>query len=61
MFNKIKEVFTKEYRDETKYRELLKQNINCFKFVSPLKEESVDKKVKRLREKNFISKFSIKI
>lgn len=34
MFNKIKEVFTKEYRDETKYRELLKQNINCFKFVS---------------------------
>ena len=61
MFNKIKEVFTKEYRDETKYRELLKQNINYFKFVSPLKEESVDEKVKRLREKNFISKFSIKI
>lgn len=42
MFNKIKEVFTKEYRDEIKYRELLEQNINCFKFVSPLKEESVN-------------------
>ena len=45
---KLLEVFTKEYKEETKYREFMKQNIDKFKCPS-YNFESVDDKVARLK------------
>ena len=56
---KILEVFTKEYREETKYREFMEQNIDKFKLeLSSSDCESVDERVKRLKKLN---KFNVEI
>jgi hypothetical protein len=47
----ILEVFTKQYREETKYLEFLKQqkNNSTIKLKTSPTEESIDEKVKRLK------------
>lgn len=57
MFLKILEVFTSEYRKETKYCEFMEKHIKCFKFKGEC--ESVDEIVGRLN--NFESNFAINI
>ena len=59
ILKKIKEVFTKEYRQETEYRELLKKNIDKIKLKS---EEHVDfaKKLNYLKDNDFQSNFHVK-
>lgn len=38
LFKKILQVFTKEYKEETEYREFMKNNIDKFKLGKNLKE-----------------------
>jgi len=38
LFKKILEVFTKEYKEETEYREFMENNIDKFKLDKKLKE-----------------------
>lgn len=59
MLSKVREVFTKEYRKETYYRELALKMLHNFRLKN--KSESVDDKVKRLSDKNFISEFKINV
>lgn len=59
MLSKVCEVFTKEYRKETEYREFMEKMCHSFKLNN--KSEDVEEKVKRLADKNFISNFKIKI
>ena len=60
---KILEVFSKEYKEETKYREFMKQNVDSLKQSKEdsVDEESVDEKVKRLINKDYKSNFKINI
>ena len=59
MLNKVCEVFTKEYRKETKYREFMEKMLHSFELNN--KSEDVEKKVKRLVDKNFVSDFKVKV
>ncbi len=59
MLDKVKEVFTKEYREETEYREFMKSNVDFFKLKN--KSESIDEKVARLSRINFVSEFNIEV
>ena len=56
---KIKEVFTKEYKQETKYRDFVEKNVNRFKLKS---EERLDlsERLKSLEDNNFQSNFQVK-
>lgn len=56
---KIFEVFTKEFREETRYREFMKEMLNEFKINN--KSESVEYKINRLKQIRFESEFSIKV
>jgi hypothetical protein len=38
---KILQVFTKEYKEETEYREFMKNNIDKFKLGKKLKEQNI--------------------
>lgn len=60
---KVLEVFSKEYKEETKYREFMKQNVDSLKQSNKesVDEESVDEKVKRLINKDYKSNFKINI
>lgn len=49
MFNRLLEVFTDEYRKETKYMEAERKGLGEFKLKG--NSESVDMKVRRLIEK----------
>lgn len=59
MIGKVCEVFTKEYRKETEYREFMEQILHNFELNN--KSEDIEKKVKRLTDKGFVSDFSIEI
>lgn len=58
MLKKVCEVFTKEYRKETEYREFTSGMLHCFKLNN---SEDVENKVERLRKKGYESNFRIKI
>lgn len=59
MLSKLREVFTKEYREETEYYEFMGKMFPEFKLNN--KSEDVEEKVKRLKDKGFVSNFNIKI
>lgn len=59
MLNKVYEVFTKEYKKETKYREFMEKMLPSFELNN--KSEDVEEKVKRLVNKNFISNFKVSV
>ena len=56
---KIKEVFTKEYKQETEYRDFVEKNVNRFKLKS---EERLDlsERLKSLEDNNLQSNFQVK-
>lgn len=58
MFHKIIQVFTKEYREETAYRELAEDRIDMIRLKTPNKD--IDK-IGRLRDEHFHSKFKITV
>lgn len=53
------EVFTKGYKEETAFREFFRDMISHFKLKS--NSESVEEKVKRLSDKQFVSNFNINV
>lgn len=59
MWSKVREVFTKEYREETNYREMALKMLHSFKLKNT--SESVEDKVKRLSDKNFVSEFKVNV
>ena len=59
MLEKVREVFTKEYRQETIYREFTSTMKSSFKLNN--KSEPVEEKVKRLQGKGFISEFKVRV
>ena len=59
MLSKVHEIFTKEYREETSYREMAFKMLHNFKLKST--SESVEDKMKRLSDKNFVSKFKVNV
>lgn len=59
MLSKVREVFTKEYREETNYREFTFNKLHCFKLKN--KSESIDDKIKRLSDKEFVSNFKVNV
>ena len=52
-------MFTKEYRQETIYREFTSTMKSSFKLNN--KSEPVEEKVKRLQDKGFISEFKVRV
>lgn len=59
MLSKVREVFTKEYREETQYREFMGGMLPEFRLKNT--SESIDQKVDRLIEKNYESTCSMKV
>ncbi len=59
MLSKVREVFTKEYREETNYRELAFQMLQNFRLKNT--SESVEDKIKRLSDKNFVAEFKVDV
>lgn len=59
MLGKVCEVFTKEYREETDYREQALKMLHSFRLKN--KSESVEDKIKRLSDKNFVSEFKVSV
>lgn len=59
MLNKVREVFTREYREETNYRELASKMLCRFRLKNT--SESVEVKVKRLSDKSFVSEFKVNV
>ena len=59
MLSKVREVFTKEYREESNYRELAFQMLQNFRLKNT--SESVEDKIKRLSDKNFVSEFKVDV
>ena len=59
MWSKVCEVFTKEYRKETGYRELAFKMICNFRLKTS--SESVETKIKRLSDKDFVSEFKVTV
>lgn len=59
MLSKVREVFTKEYKKETEYREFMEKMLHSFELNN--KSEDVEEKVKRLLDKNFVSDFKVKV
>lgn len=57
MWSKVSEIFTKEYRKETRYREQAFNMLYNFRLKN--KSESVEDKTKRLSDKNFVSDFKV--
>lgn len=57
MLAKIFEVFTKQYKEETKYREFLKSKLNSFKLEN--NDEDAEYKLQTLINSNFVSNFKI--
>ena len=51
MLKKILEVYTKEYKRETRYRKLMERNLQRFKLNDD--SEDVNIKVKRISDKKF--------
>ena len=59
MLSKVREVFTKEYREETNYREFASKMLHNFRLKN--RSESVEEKIKRLSDKNFVSNFKVSV
>lgn len=59
MLSKVYEVFTKDYKEETEFREFTCNMLQHFKLKNI--SESVEEKVKRLSDKKFVSTFNIKV
>lgn len=59
MLGKVREVFTKEYREETNYREFASKMLHSFKLKN--KSESIEDKIKRLSDKEFVSNFKVSV
>ncbi len=59
MLSKVLEVFTKRYRRETEYMEIEYSMLHSFKLKN--KNESVEDRIKRLSDKNFISGFKLSV
>ena len=59
MMEKVFEVFTKEYKRETDYQEFAFGKIQDFKLKN--KSESIETKIKRLTDKEFVSNFKISV
>lgn len=59
MLAKVMEVFTSNYKNEIEYRSFLLSSLFQFKLNN--QSESVEKKIKRLSDKNFLSNFRIKL
>lgn len=59
MLSKVREVFTKEYREETQYREFMSEMLPEFRLKNT--SESIDQKVDRLIEINYESTCSMKV
>ena len=59
MLSKVREVFTKEYREETNYREMAFKMLHKYKIKNT--SESVEDKIKRLSDKNFVSEFKVNV
>lgn len=57
IFSKILEVFTKEYRKETEYREFQEDNINRFKLKSD--NYNIEESIESLRRNKFKSNFRV--
>ena len=59
MLSKVREVFTKEYRKETNYREMSFNMLHNFRLKNT--SERVEDKIKRLSDKNFVSEFKVNV
>ena len=59
MLKEIKYVFSKEYKEDTDYYEFILKMRKYIKLNCP--SESVDDKVQRLKDLNFISNCNVKI
>lgn len=59
MLSKLCEVFTKEYKKETEYREFMENTLHSCKLND--NSEDIDEKVKRLVDKNFVSDFKVSV
>ncbi len=59
MLSKVLEVFKKRYRRETEYMEIEYSMLPGFKLKN--KNESVEDRIKRLSDKNFISGFKLSV
>ena len=59
ILGKICEVFTKEYKKETEYREFMENILHSFGLNN--KSEDIEEKVKRLVNKSFVSDFKVSI
>ena len=57
IFSKILEVFTKEYRKETEYREFQKDNIKRVKLKSD--NYNIEESIESLRKNKFKSNFRV--
>ncbi|MBQ8117263.1 MAG: hypothetical protein IJ794_00505 [Lachnospiraceae bacterium] len=55
MLKEVREVFTKEFRDEVEYREFMQKKLYSFKLNN--QSEAVEDIIKRLQDKNFQSNF----
>lgn len=53
----VLEVFTKKYRDETKYIEFIKRNIEQFKIKS--NNENIDEIIRNMKDLGYESNFKI--
>lgn len=59
MLSKVCEVFTKEYKKETAYREFMENMLHSFELNN--KSEDIEEKVQRLVDKNFVSDFKVSV
>lgn len=59
MLGKVLGVFTKEFREETAYREVMENMIDKLKLNN--NSEDIEQKVKRLSDRNFVSNFTVKV
>lgn len=59
MLSKVYEVFTKDYKEETKFREFIRNMLPHFKLKDS--SEIVEETVKRLSDKEFVSNFHINV
>lgn len=59
MLSKVREVFTKEYRNETRYREMAFKILHNFRLR--VASESVEDVIERLSDKNFVSEFTVNV
>lgn len=55
---KILEVFTKDYIEETEYRDFIEKHVDSFKLK--LCNYDIEKRINKLKESNYDSEFKVK-